>query len=488
MTTPARSSAQRPLTGPRRAPAGRAAWLAALTAGWIGPWAPAAAQVSPAAQPTAPPTASTSAPPPPPAAAAGDAEEAEATIYLKDGQEFSGQLIAQDQQKVVLRIAGIATTFAADHVERVRVLPSVMERYRALRDAIDDRDVEQMLRLVDWLVERRRFDLALSELRGLVERQPQSNTAKRKLATVEKMAALRERRPAGQAGPDRAGAAAPAAGIPAVPLLSDAQIALMKVFEVDLTARPRVVIPPEATRRLFEDHGTDPAVPQTPEGREALLRRPGYEILDVLFAARARDLYPLVKVIDQPDGLRRFRDDALRSWIANSCATSQCHGGTDAGRLILVNRALGTDPAVYTNFWILSRFRLAGGAPLVDWDAPAKSPLVQMGLPRNRSTTPHPPVPRGPDGRDLWKPAFLSEDDQRFQATVAWIQAMYRPRPDYTLDYTPARPFAPAGPSDLPRPAGQAVPAAPISGPPVVERPASEGGPPAGRPPAPVPR
>lgn len=444
-------------------PAWRAAWIACggITLGTAGLFAQPA--VAPAVAPA-------------PAAEPAAEAEPEAVIYLRDGQEFTGQLIAQADNKVVLRIAGIVTTFNADQVERIRVLPSVMERYKALREAIDDNDSEQILRLADWLVERKRFDLAIAELKALIARQPQSGPAKRQLATVEKMAAMRDRRDAARAaaraGGDRPEAAAPVTA-PAIPLLTEPQIALMKVYEVDLAAKPRVVVPPEVSRRLFEEHGGNPAVPQTPEGRDALLRRPGYELLDVIFAARARELYPLVKVVDQPEGLRRFRDDVLRNWLANSCATSQCHGGADAGRLVLVNRALGTDPTVYTNFWIMSRYRLAGGAPLIDWENPGKSPLLQLGLPRTVSTTPHPPVPRGPGGRELWKPVFLSDQDHRFAATVAWIQSMYRPRPDYALEYAPFRPFdAPSGPVPGPT-TGPA--SGPIGGPPVVERPAPPG-------------
>ena len=76
------------------------------------------------------------------------------------------------------------------------------------------------------------------------------------------------------------------------------------------------------------------------------------------------------------------------------------------------------------------------------FEEPQRSPLLQMGLPREDAITKHPVVPgRGGQG-DLFKPAFRSTDDRRFGDAVAWIKQMYRPRPDYPITY---RPPVPAG-------------------------------------------
>jgi hypothetical protein len=452
--------------------------------------------------PASAPPAST--PPAAPAAPASD-ELPEVELTLKDGQQFMGQLVERDDRRVVLRIAGIRTTFAAENVQRLRVLPTLMERYRGLREAIDDADSEQLLRLVDWLAERRRFDLAKAELDALIKRQPQNVQAQRKRQTLERMATLAERTkaparqttqpptqpptqptnpaatPAPTPGPapsepPASAPSAPAGGPPtpaAVPLLTPEQINLMKVYEIDLTTQPRVVVPPETLRKLFEDHDKDPSIPTTQEGRDALRRRPGYELLDLIFAVRARELYPTVRVLDQPESIRRFRDDVFRNWLANSCATNACHGGAEAGRFILPTRAPGTDPTVYTAFWIVNQFRLADGRPLINVEQPAQSALLQMGLPREQSAIPHPPVLRaGPGGggggggggqRDAFRPVFRSEEDPRFQAAVDWIQSLYMPRPSYTLEYQPLKPLAPAPPTPTtpPTPANLTPPPGP---------------------------
>ena len=76
---------------------------------------------------------------------------------------------------------------------------------------------------------------------------------------------------------------------------------------------------------------------------------------------------------------------------------------------------------------------------LIDWDDPARSPLLQMALNRSDSLTPHPDVGSGPGSRG-WRPVFRSTEDRRFQLAVEWIRSMYRPRPEYPIDYQPPLP------------------------------------------------
>ena len=74
-----------------------------------------------------------------------------------------------------------------------------------------------------------------------------------------------------------------------------------------------------------------------------------------------------------------------------------------------------------------------------------------MALSRSASLTPHPDVGRGPGSRG-WRPVFRSTEDRRFQQAVDWIRSMYRPRPDYPIDYQPPLPAGarPAGADTAP--------------------------------------
>lgn len=430
-----------------------------------GVWAIAAAgvfgivglAVTTATPPALPPAP---APIPAPAAAAPAAEpiEVEAVVRLTSGQQMEGILIEQSAGKVVLRIGGIETTFPADKVLSVTKLPPVTERYAAMRAAIEDSDAEQLVALSEWLMRRGQLELAKAELDALLQRQPANGPAKRLQDLVRTQIMLRDSSPVdanrstsapdANGDPDASdGAARPGIEPTSIPLLSAEQINLMKVFEVDLTRPPPLVIARETMMRVMEQFSGHPLVPASREGREAILRQTPAEQLNLLFALKARDAYGQVRVQGQPESMSRFRDAVLTTYVLNSCATNACHGGLDAGRLVLMNRRPNSDATVYSNFYILEHFRTAGDKPLLDYDNPERSILLQAGLPRADSLFKHPVVPRGENQIDAWRPAFRSPTDRRFTDTMAWIRSMYRPRPDYKIDYKPLRPLTVEAPA-----------------------------------------
>lgn len=412
-----------------------------------------------AARPADPPA---EAPPPAPAkpaergpverAPAAKGEEPEIILYLTDGRRFAGFLVERNALEIIIRIAGIKTPFKVEAVDKFEILAPVLERYQELRKAIDDEDVDAILRLKDWLVARQQFEAALGELDALLKRRPTSGPVIRARQALLKQMEMRDKsrtRPIDDAPPSKPredpreprDAPDPRGGFEPFPYLSPDDVNLIKVYEVDLAKPPRLEIPRETITALLDRFAGHPAIPSGREGRDAVYRQSPREQLDLLFRVRARDLYPQVRVIDQPESMRVFRDEVQRNWLVNSCATSSCHGGADAGRLILASKRPNSDPAVYTNFYILSQFRTADGSPLVDFETPEKSPLLQMGLAREDALYKHPVVLRAGEPRDAWKPTFRTREDRRYQQAIAFIKSLYRPRPDYGIKYTPARPF-----------------------------------------------
>jgi hypothetical protein len=400
-----------------------------------------AQDAAPAATP--PPT------PPPPLEQQPEAAEAEhadagreAVVVLKDGQRFNGFLVQRLPDRTVLRIAGIDTPIRNTLIDRVEVLPPVLDRYRQMRSVIDDTDVDRLLLLAEWLRVRAEWDLALEEIDQVLAVSPGHPDGERMRLLVISQRELAHRPKTDRPGGEGAGPALPPDPQANFPLLSPREINLIKVYEIDLKNPPRIVIPREVVDQLLQMYKGDRRVPQTPEEQAMLYRSSPTRVLDLMFRLRARELYERVQVVDQPRSMRLFRDDVHRTWIMNSCATARCHGGAEAGRLQLYTKRPNTEPTVYTNFIILDRYRLPDGTQLINYDEPADSPLLQMGLPREPSTHPHPLVP-SLDGRgDLWRPFFRSKDDFRFQQAVEWIKSMYRPRPDYPIDYRPPTPEA----------------------------------------------
>lgn len=418
----------------------------------------APASSAPASEPHAPGAAPTdsSAPANRRAPASGRSPEPEpdptleTVLVLNDGGQVTGQLVAVEENVYVMRINGIPTRFSRDSVRRVQAQVPVAERYRQLRAAIDDNDAENRLRLADWLRSRRQYDLALAEVEGVLKVAPGNREAKDLKVLLEQQLILeresqrrREAKGDGTADPARAVAPPARPAKPEIPMLNPEQINLIRVYELDLRDLPAVSVPRELVTLLINDYKSSDLIPQTDEGRKELYQRSPAQIIDLMFRLQARKYYGMVDVRTDPPALERFRDDVHRSWVINSCATARCHGGTDAGRLWLATSRPYSDETVYTNFMILDRFRLRDASgkevPLIDYTEPAKSPLLQLALPRNLSTFPH-PVVRSDAGHDLFRPPIRNPNERRFRATADWIRGMYQPRPDYTIDYQPPVP------------------------------------------------
>lgn len=364
---------------------------------------------------------------------------AEVELILRDGRRITGLLVSRSPASVVLSISGIATPFPTDNIEHARALPSVESRYRELRAAINDEDTEQLLQLVEWLRSRGRLELALWEVDHVLQVDPGSARAKELKTWIVEQSKVAEARRSGR--PD--GAKVAGEDGDEFPLLTPDQINLIRIFEIDLKDPPRMLVPRETVRKFLDTYAGRAvegkgAVPSTPEGRELFLRQKPGEILRWFFDLRARELYGSIEVLENPRSMRLFRDEVNRAWLTNNCATSKCHGGENAGRLWLTGRRANSDAAAYTNFLILDRFKTAAGLGLIDYAEPVKSPLLEMGLPRDQAIFKHPVVDSPEQGH--WRPVFRDRNDERFLRAVEWIRAMYPQRSGYPIEYTPPVP------------------------------------------------
>lgn len=377
-------------------------------------------------------------------------ETIEAVVYLKDGRRLAGFLHSRDETQTILRIEGVNSPIAEDLIDRVEVLPSVEERYDTLRNAIDSKDTDRLVLLCQWLLARKQYDLALKELEPIVKAHPEHVEARRLKTLVEQQkmvdqasADARARRggvPEGEPGGK--------SSKPMFPTLLPDDINLMRVFQVDLDNPPKIVIPREMIDEMIRKYADRPQIPSTQEGREAMYRKRAGQILRTAFELKARELYGMARVLEDPKPIKAFREDVWRGWVLNSCATSRCHGGEEAGRLWLLNAKTNAEATVFTNLMILHQFKLADGTPLINYDKPAESPLLQMALRPEASKMPHPRVDQ--IGRaEQFRPVFASAEERRFQETVEWIKSMYVPQGrEYPIKYEPpvpagARPINP---------------------------------------------
>jgi hypothetical protein len=357
-------------------------------------------------------------------------------IFLVGGQRIDGVLVEERDDAVVVRIGGVETTVAREHIDRITIERPAIERYREMRRLIDDDDIDRRLILIDWMRAEDLLDEAQREIEEVLELEPSNGDAMRLASLIEEQIALRERREADGRPliPPRTPAREmrrPAAAD--FPLVSAADANLIKLLEIDLADPPRLVIERETIDKLIAGYRGRAGVPRREAEDQAFRRLPAGEILRAMFEVRARELYPEVEVLDLPESLRLFRDHVNATWLVNGCATTACHGGLDAGEFLLFNRSPTGEQAFLTNLLILERFRTSDGRGLIDYVRPEQSLLLQLAVTPKLSASPHPDVPG-------YKPVFLSSRSRRYAQTLGWIESMHLPRPEYPVEYTPPTP------------------------------------------------
>ena len=351
-------------------------------------------------------------------------------LFFEDGTTLEGRYIGADGRTVTLEISNVEVRIERLRIERVLVLEPPAERFEKLRALIDETDFDRRAGLAEWASGQGMHDIALKELDSILREEPLHGPSLKLRPIVAKLDEMSRReksnRKPRQLQPD----APRRPGIDEFPLLSEDEINLMKVFEVELRNNPRLIIDRETVDELLARYADHPLIPTSREGRRAFHRKAPAEILDIMFQVRARDLYRDVIVVDQPKKMTFFRDKIHAGWLVNSCATTRCHGSTEGGKLQLTNRRPTSEESVYTNFLILDRFVTSDNRRLLNYDDPELSPLLHYALPRDDALTPHPRV-RG------WTPVFRNRDARKFRQSVEWIEMLYQPRPDYPIEYTP---------------------------------------------------
>jgi len=363
-------------------------------------------------------------------------------VRLATGETITGKLVSRDGETVVISVAGIETSIQRRHVERITRERTPMQRYRSMRAIIEDDDVQRLLLLVEWLMQNQLLEEARAELDAVLDQEPANPAAQKLDRTLKQQIKLAERSaratprddPDAPPPPEREPVVPPGRFAPGeFPLLTDEQVNLYKVYEIDLSDPPRIIIDRPVVEQFLTSYAGAAGLPRTEAQRDLFLRKEPIEILELMFALRARELYQDVRVLDLPASLESFRDSVAGTWLTRNCGSTNCHGGTDAPPPYLFNRRPFSEKTALTNLLILERYRFPDGEPMINYDRPGDSPLLQLALPRPNSARPHPEAPG-------WRPALRSRDVNRFEQAVDWINMMIRPRPDLPIDYTPPSP------------------------------------------------
>ncbi len=358
------------------------------------------------------------------------------TVILRSGKNRKGLIVRDDFDQIEILVSEIPIVMDRSEVSHIVLDPTFEEQYVDRKLLSRNGGIHAQLALCQWLINEHEYDLArieldeadMSKADGDAARKLRSLNAQLKLHTAE----------SNRSGPGTGQDKKKNDDTPR--LLTSEEVNLVRVYEIDMTNPPRVLVPRDVIEKLISRHGTSDLIPDTEAEQADLFRADSIEIVKIMFRLRTHDLYNRIQVISEPVSLKLFRERIHDSWLNNNCSTNRCHGGTDSGRLRLRRDPLTSDRTCYTNMIVLERFRTLDGMPIIDWERPARSLLLQYGLPRSETMTPHPDVPG-------WTPVFDTRHRELMNNSISWMNSMKTtPRPQYPIpDLSPGK-AVPEGP------------------------------------------
>ena len=358
-------------------------------------------------------------------------------VVFNDGRVLIATLVADGYEFVEVELSGIKTKYPREAVLEVRPYPSDRELYERFRTVLEPDQYSARYTLALWLYNKKMYAEAKQELESLLE-ATNHYEAKQLLNEVHAQIKLLEAgRGSGRAsdGAGDGGERRPKpdgkvlSGPMASPLLTDADVNLIRVYELDLANPPRMQVPKSLIETMLTKYADSELIPAKSAEKDAYFSKEPVEIVRTLFALKARDLYGEIDVLGEPESLNLFRLRVHNAWLIGNCATSKCHGGADGGRFFLHSRDWKDENVRYTNLMILLRTRI-DTLPLIDPEKPTDSLIFQYALPKTEARRPHPDV-RG------WSPVLTSGRRGLAEDFVDWVRSMRMPRGEYPVEYTP---------------------------------------------------
>ncbi len=375
-------------------------------------------------------------------------------VQLRDGTIVRGEILKDSLEEVEFQVDSVRGRVPREKVYRVMLELEFETRYARVKAAIAPEEHGRRLGLARWLADQDRLDLAITELEALLRDgdveearemlreinarvklelavKESKENSKKKAASKAADAAAAEQAKTADAGSNSAkpaprGAPTTREMLPK-DLLSNEDVNLVRVYEIDFKDPPRLTVSPEGVRQLILRYGSSALVPATTQERNALYSKSSVEIARLMFDLKARDLYNYIEVEEDPTSVAKFRTRVHNSWLISNCATSRCHGGVDAGRFFLYTGNAKDQRIRYTNLLTLLNFKV-DGKPVVNFEDPPDSLLIQYAMTRSSARYPHPDV-KG------WRPVLSNTTPQLLQDTLDWIRSMYQPRPEYPVKY-----------------------------------------------------
>jgi len=354
-------------------------------------------------------------------------------VTTNTGQVFEGSVTEKDDRVSVV-IRGIETVVPRDQVASIDYT-TYADRFAKALAAIEADDVAGRVELARQAFDRREYDLAQQAVTSAREVSPLDRDAIELEVLIGKQRVLDEQRdtrpePVAPApsltGPTREGRPTKAV------TLDEDQINQLRLAELKPGDSRLKVAFRKNVKRRYADTRADL------DFREFNALTEAEQALAIL-ANGTPDMIADVRVMSDPPAISTYVR-SINTPLVQGCATSQCHGGGNAGKFRLL--AQSADPATaHTNFYIVATYstvvqgRDVGifGSPLqrmVDRGSPSDSLLVQFALPAAKARYPH-PVVKGYNG------TIKDINDPFAQTLIRWMQRDLKSvAPDYPFNFS----------------------------------------------------
>ena len=350
-----------------------------------------------------------------------EVDKATGAVYLHDGRVIRGVIVKNELEEVILSLHGIHISFAGDDVNTVIPDRPFEQVYVELLERLDLDNEKHLESLILWLLKRDKPKIAEAHLQATTSTHP---TINRLQMTVRARLGTKTTTPQSK---DTNQISHEVASRVLGKLLSDEEVNLIRVYEIDLNDPPALVISPQTRQRFINLYGSNPIFP--PDIRKKICTLSDLEVFKLMRALNAKELYDEVFVVEEPRSLANFRQYVHDTWLVNRCGTLMCHGGYDSGRFLIRTEPRYKASSRYANLLMLDRLVVDTRWPLLNYENPERSLIIQYALPRNEALKPHPETP-------LWEPAMRLQRNNSYDSTIRWIKSMRQlPRPNYPIEF-----------------------------------------------------
>ncbi|MFW6145976.1 MAG: tetratricopeptide repeat protein [Planctomycetota bacterium] len=351
-------------------------------------------------------------------------------VVRKSGPTLIGTVERQDDVYKVVTAAG-PITVPADQVTEIREHVSFEEEYARRLLELDADDVQGYYELALWCREEKQYRQARDELLTVLRLNGDHANARLMLQLVEEQL---EDKPKARRRRAQQRQTLPGTKIPRDHLVREDDVYRIRLAELRSSDRVPIAFRNRADYRFVKKMSGSGRFADPRYERVFMAKSPVAKAVEMLNTPEAKELRGDILVRTDPRFMTTFK---TRIWpmLARHCASADCHGGPrGAGRLRLYNARSRADELYFTNFLLLDAFESSRGR-MIDRSHPARSLLLQFGLPADEARTAH-PVPI--------KPLFRSTDDRQYKLFDEWIRMLVHPHPQYAIDYrVPGRPGRP---------------------------------------------